>query len=185
MASRIADIHFIDGQYFNWNGRNPDKPLSIPYAKRLLSHQKRYGDLVDTKTASGHGDFRKKKKDYDTLAYGKEKKVFKKSIKQLDKINKKDLFEGIRNKTIDTKNLRTRFRAGFRPYDIDDEGNVLESYQSITRSKALDGVIPIERFLKDLPDEVFQENTRGGFKIAVYDKYTHHVHYSFEYGEQD
>ena len=185
MSSTIPDIHIIDGKYYNWNGRNPDKALSIKYGKRLYSHQKRYGGLVDTKTASGHGGFSRKKKDYEILAYGKEKKVFKKSMQQIDKVNKKDLLEGIRNKTIDTKNLKTRFKAGFRPYDIDNEGNVLESYQSITRSKVLDGVVPIDRFLKDLPDEVFQDNTRGGFKLAVYDANTHHVYYNFEYGEQD
>lgn len=180
-----ADIHIIDGKYYNWNGRNPDKVLTKDYGKRLLSYQIRYGSLVNTKTASGHGKFKENKNYYDVLIEGRQKKVFKKSLKHLEKDEKEKLMEGIRNKTINTKNLRTRFRAGFRPYHVDADGNTLDSYDSITYAKAINGVIPLERFLKELPNECFQENTRGGFKIVVYDKETLEVHHKFEYGEQD
>ena len=179
------DIHIINGKYYNWNGKNPNKKLTVPYAKRLLSIQKRYGNIVDTKTASGHGKLSKKKRYYDNIITKKTTKITKKSIEGLEGFEKNKLLEGIRNKSINIKNLRTRFRAGFRPYDIDEDGNVLESYQVISKAKALNGVIPLNRFLKELPSECFDDNTRGGFKIVVYDTETHKVHYSFEYGEQD
>lgn len=179
------EIHLINNKYYNWNGKNPDKPLTVPYAKRLLSIQKRYGDIVDTKTASGHGKLKQKKKFYDDIISKKNSRTTKKASKTLEQFEKQKLLEGIKNKTIDSKNLRTRFRAGFRPYDIDEDGNILESYTSISHARALNGVIPLGTFLKDLPNKCFDENTRGGFKIVVYDSVTHKVHYSYEYGEQD
>lgn len=178
---KYADIHFINGKYYNWNGKNPDKPLTAPYAKRLLSYQKRYGDIVDTKTASGHGKFTEKKKFYDEVVSKKDKKIVKKSIRNIEKIESQKLLDDIRNRKIDTKNLRTRFRAGFRYYETEDD----PSYTSETFHSAKDGVIPLDRFLNELTDFCFQDNVRGGFKYVVYDKNTHEVHHVFEYGEQD
>lgn len=178
---KYADIHFNNGKYYNWNGKNPDKPLSIPYAKRLLSYQNRYGDVVDVKTASGHGGFTKKKKHYDNIVSKKDKKITKKSVQTLDKFKSKELLDDIRNRKVDTKNLRTRFRAGFRYYENEND----EFYTSETFHKALNGVIPLQRFLNELTDFCFQDNVRGGFKYVVYDTKTNEVHHSFEYGEQD
>ena len=185
ITSKIPDIHVIDGKYYNWNGKNPDKPLTIPYGKRLLSLQKRFGGIVDTKTASGHGGLTKKKSHYEKIAEKKDDVDTKKSVAFLGKTESEGLMQDIRDRKVDTKNLRTRFRSGFRVYQKDDEGNVLDSYDVYSYSKALDGVIPLERFLKEIPDDAFQDNVRGGFKIVVYDKVTHEVHYSYEYGEQD
>jgi len=185
MTSTIPDIHVIDGNYYNYNGTNPDKPLTIPYGKRLLSYQLRYGDIVDTKTASGHGKFIEKKESYDEIVTKKDKKIVKKSVKKLENIESKQLLDDIKNKKIDTKNLRTRFRSGFRVYHEDDEGNVLDSYDVISYANAKNGLIPLERFLNEIPNEAFQNNVRGGFKYVVYDKRTKKVHHSFEYGEQD
>ena len=176
-----ADIHLIEGKYYNWNGINPDKPLSVPYAKRLLSYQKRYGDIVNIKTASGHGNFTKKKDDYDKIITKKDKKIVKKSIKSLQKLESKQLLNDIKNKKIDVKNLRTRFRAGFRYYESDDKPD----YTSESFHSAKNGVIPLDRFLNELTDFCFMDDVRGGFKYVVYDKNTHEVHHSFEYGEQD
>ena len=185
MSSKIPDIHFIDGNYYNYNGSNPDKPLTKPYGKRLYNNQIRYGGLLTTKESSGHGKLSENKEHYKILGLGKKKKVIKKSLSHLDKYEKENLMQKIRNKEINTKNLRTRFRAGFRPYHLDNDGNTLDSYDSITYAKAINGVIPLDRFLKELPNECFQKNTRGGFKLVVYDKDTLEVHHSFEYGEQD
>jgi hypothetical protein len=175
------DIHIINGKYYNWNGKDPNKPLTKPYGKRLLSYQNRYGDIVDIKTASGHGKFIQKKKYYDEIIEKKDKKITKKLIKNIQKIESKKLLDDIRNRKVDTKNLRTRFRAGFRYYKDDDD----DFYTSETYHKALNGVVSLERFLNELTDFCFQDNVRGGFKYVVYDKKTHKVHHSFEYGEQD
>ena len=175
------DIHIINGKYYNWNGKNPNKPLTEPYGKRLLSYQNRYGDIVDTKTASGHGKFTKKKKYYDEIIEKKDKKITKKSIKNIEKIESEELLKDIRDKKIDTKNLRTRFRAGFRYYKNEDD----EFYTSETFHKGIDGLIPLQRFLNELTDFCFQDNVRGGFKYVVYNKKTHKVYHTYEYGEQD
>lgn len=185
MGSKIPDMHIIDGNYYNWNGSNPDKPLTKPYGKRLYNNQIKYNHLLTVKESSGHGKLSENKEHYKILATGKKKKIIKKSLSHLEKYEKNDLMNKIRNKEINTNNLRTRFRAGFRPYHIDDDGNTLDSYDSITYANALNGVIPLNRFLKELPNECFQDNTRGGFKIVVYDTETHEVYHSFEYGEQD
>ena len=185
MGSKIPDIHIIDGNYYNYNGKNPDKSLSIPYGKRLYKNQVKYGGLLTVKESSGHGKLSKNKEHYKILAEGKKKGVIKKSMAHLEKYEKEKLMEGIRNKSINTKNLKTRFRAGFRPYHLDEDGNTLDTYDSITYAKALNGVIPLNRFLKELPNECFQNNTRGGFKIVVYDSETKEVFHSFEFGEQD
>ena len=185
MTSKSPDIHFINGNYYNYNGRTPNKPLTVPYAKRLLSYQNRYGELVDLKTASGHGEFTKKKKDLDNIVSKKDKKITKKSVKNINDIESKELLNDIKDKKVNPKNLRTRFRSGFRVYHEDDDGNILDSYDVISFSKALNGVIPLDRFLRQLPNEAFQDNVRGGFKYVVYDKNTKKVHHSFEYGEQD
>lgn len=185
MADDTPNIHIIKGKYYNWNGKNPNKALSIPYGKRLLSYQNRYGDLIDTKTASGHGGFTKKKKQYDNIRDKKDSKVTKKSVQQLQKHEIGSLQRDIASRKVDTKNLRTRFRSGFRVYHKDEDGNYLDSYDVISYSKALDGVISLDRFLKDLPNDVFTDNVRGGFRYVVYDKHTKKVHHSYEYGEQD
>ena len=178
---KYADIHIINGKYYNWNGRNSNKVLTEKYGKRLLSYQLRYGNIIDTKTASGHGKFTQKKKYYDEIVTKKDKKITKKSVRNLQKLESEQLLEDIRNRKIDTKNLRTRFRAGFRYYENEDD----EFYTSETFHSAKNGVIPLQRFLNELTDFCFQDNVRGGFKYVVYDKNTHEVHHTFEYGEQD
>ena len=175
------DIHIIDGKYYNWNGKDPNKPLTEPYGKRLLSYQNRYGDIVDIKTASGHGNFIKKKKDYDIIIEKKDKKITKKAVENLEKTESKELLKDIKDKKIDVKNLRTRFRAGFRYYENEDD----EFYTSETYAKAIDGLIPLQRFINELTDFCFRDNVRGGFKYVVYDKKTHKVYHTYEYGEQD
>ena len=185
MTSLIPDIHIIDGNYYNYNGKNPDVPLSGPYGKRLYKNQVKYAGLLTIKESSGHGKLKENKEHYRILAEGKTKGVLKKSMVHLEKYKKQKLINDIRTKKVRTENLRTRFRAGFRPYHLDEDGNPLDSYDSITYTKAINGVIPLERFLKELPNECFQDNTRGGFKIVVYEIDTHKVHHSFEFGEQD
>ena len=185
MTSTIPDIHIIDGNYYNYNGKNPDVALTKLYGKRLYKNQVKYSGLLTVKESSGHGKLKENKEHYKILAEGKTKKVLKKSMGHLEKYEKQKLMNDIRTGKIRTENLRTRFRAGFRPYHIDENGNTLDSYDSITYAKALNGVIPLNRFLKELPNECFQDNTRGGFKIVVYDINTHEVYHSFEFGEQD
>lgn len=185
MTSTIPDIHIIDGNYYNYNGKNPDVALSKPYGKRLYRNQVKYGGLLTTKESSGHGELKEKSDDLLKIVAKENKKQVKKSVKNLNKIQSKELLDDIKHKRINVKNLRTRFRSGFRVYHKDDEGNVLDTYDVISFAKATNGLIPLERFLNELPNEAFQDNVRGGFKYVVYDVNTKEVHHSFEYGEQD
>lgn len=187
MVSKIPDIHFVNGEYYNYNGRNPDKPLTVPYAKRLISVQKRYG-AVDTKTASGHGKLKEKRESLKTIQNADNNKERKDATETLNKIGYNDFLNRIKTGEIDSKNLRTRFRAGFRPYDVDSNGNVLDSYTSVSYAKAYNGVIGIDRFINQLTahnDTVFHKDARGGFKYVIYDTKTKEVHYEFQYGEPD
>lgn len=170
------DIHIINEKYYNYNGKNPDKPLTDAYGKRLYNTQKKYGS-ISIKEASGHGLLSQKREYYKDLITEKSPKKRKKDILELNKINTEQTLK----KDVDILDLRTRFRAGFKVYD-DDEF----SYESLTFHKALDGFIPLERFIKELPDDVFsRDNIKGGFKYVVYNKNTKKVIQSYEYGEQD
>ena len=172
------NIRVSNGKYYNDNGKNPNKPLSIPYAKRLLSIQKRYGVNVSVKDASGHGTLTKKVK---ALKQIKDKKDVKRSVEILNKSDYQLFLDDIKNRKVDTKNLRTRFRAGFRIYHDDTP-----AYDVISRSVAEDGVIPLQRFLKDLPNDVFTgENVRGSFRYIIYDKNTKKVYHDMTYGEDE
>ena len=185
MTSKIPNIHIIDGNYYNYNGKNPDIPLTEPYGKRLYRNQIKYDGLLTAKESGGHGQLKEKSEDLLKIVAKENKKQVKKSVKNLNKIESKELLDDIKHKRINVKNLRTRFRSGFRVYHEDDEGNILDSYDVISYAKAKDGLIPLDRFLNELPNEAFQDNVRGGFKYVVYDKNTKEVHHSFEYGEQD
>lgn len=171
------NIRFINEKYYNDNGTNPNKPLSVPYAKRLLRNQVLYGKSISIKDASGKGKLKAKSKALKKI---KDKSTSVRDIKRnVEIVNKTDyqqFLKDIANKKIDTKNLRTRFRAGFRVYHDDTP-----QYDSITRATAKDGVIPIQRFLNDLPNDVFSNQSRGSLRYVIYDKVTKKVYHDMNY----
>lgn len=187
MTSSIPDIHYVDGVYLNYNGRDPDKPLTEKYAKRLINAQKKYGN-IDTKTASGHGNLYQKRAGLRKIHEHKDVYEVEKGIYETNDVGYKDFMDKIKSGQIDTRNLKTRFRAGFRPYDEDEEGNELSSYTSVTYAKSYEGIVGIDKFIKQLTvrnHDVFKPNTRGGFKYVIYDKKTKKVYHEINYGEPD
>ena len=104
MTSTIPDIHVIDGNYYNYNGKNPDKPLTEPYGKRLYRNQIKYGGLLTAKESDGHGQLKEKSEDLLKIVAKKNKKVVKKSVKSLEKLESKDLLDDIKHKRVNIKN---------------------------------------------------------------------------------
>lgn len=169
------DIHYVQGVYYNYNGVKPDKPLSVPYAKRLLAAQKKYGDNVTTAEARGHDDLSKKGKAYKDLAKGKN---IKKSAIDLHKINLKTKVAKLNKR--DKSNLRTRFQFGFRI--LDEMGDTINNPHG---SFATDGIINFKFYVNKIPDYCFENNSFGGFSYVVYDKTSKEVVYNVEYNNED
>ena len=173
--SKPIDIRYINGKYYNRNGKTPNKPLTVPYAKRLMSTQKKYGDNVSIKEGRGHDNISQKGKDYKNL---RDKKNVKESALRLNETNLKTKVSKLSRRQ--KGNLRTRFQYGFRI--LDPEGETVNNPHG---SYATDGLINFEYYIDKIENQCFDDNAHGGFHYIVYDKSTREVLYNIEYDSND
>lgn len=174
--NKSPDIQFINGNWYNRNGRYPNKPITENYANRLLKNIEKYGKNVTTKEARGHGKLKEKKESYEKIK-GKEKKSVKKGIYDLTKINLKN----VPKKKLKSRNIVTRFRAGFKVHKYDDK-----RYESITHAKRVEGYRSLKSFIDAINDDMIfdKDISEGGFRYVIYDSETKEVLTDIQYGEQ-
>lgn len=172
---KTIDIRFINGKYYNRNGKTPNKPLTEKYAKRLLSNIEKYGKNVTIKEARGHDNISEKGSAYKKL----DKKIeVKKSALELNEINIKNKVSKLTKR--EKGNLRTRFQYGFRI--LDPKGDTINNPHG---NYATDGLINFKYYLDKIENTCFEDNAHGGFSYVVYDKTTREVIYNIEYDSND
>ena len=173
--SKSIDIRYINGKYYNRNGKTPNKPLTVPYAKRLMSTQKKYGDNVSIKEGRGHDNISQKGAHYKNIH---NKKNVKENAITLNNVNLKTKVSKLSRR--EKGNLRTRFQYGFRILDVNGEttNNPHGSY-------ATDGLINFKYYIDKIENQCFDDNAHGGFHYIVYDKSTREVLYNIEYDSND